>query len=49
VLTASRLALDMLPFTRQILIACDFAKNTAGRLAGGEIPKFADDEKPSTS
>ena len=45
VLTASRLAPDMLPFTRQILIACDFAKNTSGRLAGGEIPKFADDEK----
>ena len=31
VLTASRLAPDMLPFTRQILIACDFAKNTSGR------------------
>ena len=45
VLTSARLAPDMLPFTRQVLIACDFAKNTSGRLAGGEIPKFADDEK----
>eukprot|EP01037_Dinobryon_pediforme_P006251 gene6251-6319_t len=45
VLTSARLAPDMLPLTRQVLIACDFAKNTSGRLAGGEIPKFADDEK----
>jgi len=45
VIISSRLAPDMLPFVRQILIACDFAKNCSGRLAGGEIPKFEDNEK----
>jgi hypothetical protein len=35
----------MFALTRQIQIACDFAKNTSGRLAGVELPKFADDEK----
>ena len=45
VLTSARLFPDMLPFTRQVLIACDFAKNTPARLAGLEAPKFADDEK----
>lgn len=45
VLLSSRLAPDMLPFTRQIQLACDFAKNLAARLAGGENPKFPDEEK----
>ncbi len=45
VILSSRLAPDMLPFLRQILIACDFAKNCSGRLAGGEVPKFEDNEK----
>jgi len=45
VLLTARLYPDMLPMLRQVLIACDFAKNAAGRLAGGEVPKFADDEK----
>jgi uncharacterized protein len=45
VLLATRLYPDMFPLTRQIQIACDFAKNTAGRLAGVELPKYADDEK----
>lgn len=44
-LAGDRLAPDMLPFPRQIFIACDFAKNTAARLAGVEPPKFADEEK----
>lgn len=45
VLLSSRLAPDMLPFSRQIQLACDFAKNAAARLAGGENPKHPDDEK----
>jgi uncharacterized protein len=45
VLMADRLAPDMLPFTRQVLIACDFAKNTMFRLAGLEVPKIEDVEK----
>ena len=45
VLAAMRLAPDMLPLTRQVLIACDFAKNTTARLAGVEPPKFEDNEK----
>lgn len=44
VLLQYRLAPDMLPFTRQILIACDAAKNGAARLAGLEAPKFDDFE-----
>jgi len=44
-LTQYRLAPDMLPFTRQILIACDAAKNGVARLSGVEAPKFADTEQ----
>jgi len=44
-LTQFRLAPDMFTFTRQVLIACDAAKNGVARLAGIEAPKFADDEK----
>jgi hypothetical protein len=44
VLLAARLAPDMLPFTRQIQIACDGAKFAVARLAGVEAPKFADEE-----
>ena len=39
-----RLAPDMLPFTRQVLIACDSAKNGMARIAGIEPPKFEDNE-----
>ncbi len=39
-----RLAPDMLPFTRQVLIACDNAKNGTARLSGVEAPKFDDSE-----
>lgn len=45
VLLSARLAPDMLPFSRQIQLACDFAKNAAARLAGGENPKHPDEEK----
>jgi hypothetical protein len=45
VLMADRLAPDMFAFTRQVQLACDFAKNGAARLAGREPPKFEDGEK----
>jgi len=45
---ASRLAPDMLPFTRQIQIACDNAKLGVARLAGVEAPKFEDNEASFT-
>ncbi len=44
VLLNDRLAPDMLPFTRQILIACDAAKNGVARISGVEAPKFEDKE-----
>ena len=40
-----RLAPDMFPLTRQVQIASDMAKGAAARLAGREVPKYADDEK----
>ena len=43
-LTGYRLAPDMLPFTRQILIACDAAKNGVARISGLEAPRFDDTE-----
>ncbi len=39
-----RMAPDMLPFTRQIQIACDAAKNGVARLSGVEAPKIEDTE-----
>lgn len=44
-LTQFRLAPDMLPFTRQVLIACDAAKNGIARLSGVEAPVFEDNEQ----
>ena len=44
VLMSDRLAPDMFPFTRQVQIAADFAKNTVARLAGREVPRFEDVE-----
>jgi hypothetical protein len=44
VLLADRLAPDMFPFTKQVQLACDFAKNTLSRLAGREPPRFEDTE-----
>jgi hypothetical protein len=43
-LTQFRLAPDMLPFNRQIQIACDAVKNGVARLSGVEAPKFEDNE-----
>lgn len=39
-----RLSPDMFSFTRQVQVACDFAKGCAARLAGKEIPSWSDDE-----
>ena len=44
VLVNARLAPDMFALTRQVQIACDFAKGTCARLAGVEPPKFEDNE-----
>lgn len=40
----ARLFPDMLPFTAQIRIACDHAKNAAALLSGREAPKHEDNE-----
>ena len=45
VLASSRLFPDMLPFTRQVTLACDHAKGAVARLAGVEVPKHDDVEK----
>jgi hypothetical protein len=44
VLANARLAPDMLPFTRQIQLTSDFAKNSMARLAGVEPPRYEDNE-----
>lgn len=44
VLTQYRLAPDMLPLSRQVLIACDAAKLCVARIAGVEAPRFDDTE-----
>jgi hypothetical protein len=45
VLLASRLALDMFPFSRQVQLASDFAKGATARLAGIEVPSWGDGER----
>jgi hypothetical protein len=40
----ARLAPDMLPFAKQIQIACDAAKFCVARVSGTEAPKFEDNE-----
>src|SRR5450631_3971944 len=44
VFAQARIFPDMLPFTRQVMIACDMAKGCGARLAGIENPKFEDTE-----
>jgi hypothetical protein len=43
-LLTARLYPNMYMFQKQVQVACDWARNTAGRLAGIDIPKTADDE-----
>ncbi|MGC1329552.1 DUF1993 domain-containing protein [Pseudomonas sp.] len=45
VLLQSRLYPDMFPLVRQVQIAVDFAKGVSARLAGVEVPSFADTEQ----
>ena len=45
VLLNARLYPDMLPFSRQVQIASDFARGTSARLSGVEPPPFEDNEK----
>jgi uncharacterized protein len=45
VMLGMRLFPDMFPLSRQIQIACDFAKGAGARLAGIEVPGYPDDEK----
>jgi uncharacterized protein len=45
VITGSRLAPDMFPLTRQVQIACDFAKGACARLAGVDVPTWDDKEQ----
>lgn len=44
VLIGARLAPDMFPLSRQVQIATDIAKGGAARLAGVEVPSYADTE-----
>jgi uncharacterized protein len=43
-LLSFRLYPDMLPFTRQVQLTCDFAARAAARLAGAEPKSFPDTE-----
>lgn len=44
VLLAARLFPDMFALTKQVQIACDFAKGAVARLAGQEPPRYDDNE-----
>ena len=43
-LLQSRLFPNMFALTKQVQVACDFAKGTCMRLAGKEVPSFDDNE-----
>ncbi|MEO6138748.1 MAG: DUF1993 domain-containing protein [Luteimonas sp.] len=45
VLLGTRLFPDMFALTRQVQIACDFAKSVPARLAGVEVPAYDDTEQ----
>lgn len=47
ILVNARLAPDMFPLSRQVQIACDFAKGCSARLAGIEVPQREDNESTS--
>ena len=44
VLLNTRLFPDMFPLVRQVQLTADFAKGAGARLAGIDVPKFADTE-----
>lgn len=43
-LTQARLFPDMFPLTKQVQIACDFARGVSARLAGVDVPKVEEGE-----
>lgn len=45
VMLGLRLTPNMFSLARQVQVTCDFAKNTCGRLAQAEPPRFPDEEK----
>jgi uncharacterized protein len=45
VLLGARLYPDMLPLSRQVQLACDFAGKACARLTGSEVPSTPDTEK----
>jgi uncharacterized protein len=45
VLFSARLYPDMLPLSKQVQLACDFAAKSSARLAHAEVPSTADTEK----
>lgn len=44
-LLQARVFPDMFTFTRQVQIACDFAKSVSARLAGSDVPAYDDSEQ----
>lgn len=44
-LTETRLFPDMFPLSKQVKVACDFARGVSARLAGADVPKYDDDEQ----
>jgi len=44
-LTQARLFPDMFPLSKQVQIACDFARSVSARLAGAEVPAYEDKEQ----
>jgi uncharacterized protein len=45
VLLTARLYPDMLPFTKQVQLVCDFAAKSCARLTHSEVPSIPDTEK----
>ena len=43
--TQARLFPDMFPLSKQVQIACDFARGITARLAGAEVPVYDDKEQ----
>ena len=44
-LIQARLYPDMFPLSKQVQIACDFARGVTARLAGADVPAYADKEE----
>ena len=44
-LVQARLYPDMFPLSKQVQIACDFARGVSARLAGAEVPVYEDAEQ----